>query len=839
MRYGLIAGLGLCVGVGAAAACSPGSGGKGPGDGAGGGANGGTDSGTGGCSGICLPEFGGAGPGSGTGGLDTGPIEEPEPDPCSAEGTCQDGFLCTVAQLCGEESGSCSTHTDCQGDTYCCDKDCRLDGVDEGVCIPGNVGPGAECKGEATVGVFGPALQCEWKSSDAFGSNVATTPLVGDLPNDSGESAEIVFVSFSGADSNAASKNAPGSIRIIRGDDCTLLETIDDSKNVVRANTTPALADLNGDGTIEIVAYKKDQGLIAFHWTGSKYETFWETNDAPSLSTKQVWSGLAVHNLDTGTPEVLAGFDNSLNTYDGLTGNKIGATVNLGGGTTFNGFIPVVGDLNGDGTPQLITNTSGQLHVISWQGNGWEAPAYANSITQASVNASHFAYADFGTESGGSFDPTKLDGIAEIVKVEDQVASRVAIYTLNGLEVMNVGTKPDAGAQTALESGGPPVIGDFDNDGFPEVGVAGASRFRVFDLDCEGGGDGCESNFVRWSRSSQDASSRQTGASIFDFDGDGKAEAVYADECFLRVYEGESGKVLFSSYRTSGTWYENPVVADVDKDQNTEIVVNSAYDVRCPSGSTAGTPYVDPLHPGVPCLDDTSCSAGGTCTDGYCRCTGDAQCDLGMTCQPALTGGDNTCRATHPNSTDSAGGVRVLRDRLDRWASSRAIWNQHAYSVTNINEDGTVPDMAAWKPNFKEAELNHFRQNAQGATSVDDIPDVTGKLDATNLCTIYSDKLVLTGRVCNRGNRAVGSALPASFYDEAGNLLCVSYTQTPVQGNNDCRAVSCELNPREVSGMVKMVVNDDGQGGRTTVECREDNNTDIVELRTDGCLVVK
>ena len=101
------------------------------------------------------------------------------------------------------------------------------------------------------------------------------------------------------------------------------------------------------------------------------------------------------------------------------------------------------------------------------------------------------------------------------------------------------------GSAALNEGGGPPVIGDFDSDGFPEIGVAGASRFRVFDLGCRGGGMGCEAPFVRWSKPSQDASSRQTGASVFDFDGDGKAEAVYADECFLRIYSGTNGEVLY------------------------------------------------------------------------------------------------------------------------------------------------------------------------------------------------------------------------------------------------------------------------------------------------------
>jgi hypothetical protein len=78
---------------------------------------------------------------------------------------------------------------------------------------------------------------------------------------------------------------------------------------------------------------------------------------------------------------------------------------------------------------------------------------------------------------------------------------------------------------------------------------------------------GCVGNYVRWSRPSQDASSATTGSSIFDFEFDGQAEAVYGDECFTRVYEGKTGEVLYSSYRTSCTWYENPIVADVDNDR--------------------------------------------------------------------------------------------------------------------------------------------------------------------------------------------------------------------------------------------------------------------------------
>ena len=797
-------------------------------------------------------------PGTGTGGIvDTGPVVLPVAPPCKADGTCDDGSICTVSNNCGVVSIdpatgmpiSCQNHDQCQSDTYCCDADCAKNADEAGVCIPGNAGPGNadSCKGEIQIGVFSPAVQCEWKANDAFGGNVAVTPLVADLPNDSGESAEIVFTSFAGDDSNAASKNVPGTLRIIRGDNCQLLETIEGSKGIVRANTTPALADLDGDGNIEIVSYKKDSGLIAFKWNGTSYDKYWE-NNTPSIGASQVWSGVAIHDLGTGVPSIIVGSGDKVYTFNGKTGAEIGSAITASaGGSTFNGFIPVIGDFDNDGVPSLLTSTGNSLYAVNWEGNGW---GKADASSQIKFNAgaiAHFAFADFGTESadGNSFDETKLDGIAEIVTTEDQATARVGVFTLKGQTLMNIKTdlvNPPTGAGAPTrESGGPPVIGDFDKDGFPEIGVAGATRFRVFDLGCKGAPAGCESDFVRWSTASQDASSRQTGASVFDFDGDGKAEAIYADECFLRVYEGDTGKVLFSSYRTSGTWYENPVVADVDKDQNTEIVVNSAYEVKCPAGGASGTPYVDPLHPGVGCDDNdsSSCGQGSRCVDSYCRCTGNDQCGSGLTCLPALTGGDNTCRATHPNDANSVGGIKVLRDRLDRWTSSRAIWNQHAYSVTNINEDGSVPNMSSWEQNFTNTEYNHYRQNAQGDAAPDDLPDVTGKLDTADLCKQVNDKLFLTGRICNRGNKAVGAALPATFYDANGNILCVSYTQTPVKGNGDCRLVSCEVNLETVSGSVKMVVNDDGMGGRTTVECRENNNSDTVLLEEGLCVVVK
>ncbi len=53
--------------------------------------------------------------------------------------------------------------------------------------------------------------------------------------------------------------------------------------------------------------------------------------------------------------------------------------------------------------------------------------------------------------------------------------------------------------------------------------------------------------------------------------------------------------------------------------------------------------------------------------------------------------------------------VQVIRDKQERWIQARRIWNQHTYHVTNVEEDGTIPQFEL--PNWKT--LNTFRTNAQ------------------------------------------------------------------------------------------------------------------------------
>jgi hypothetical protein len=738
-------------------------------------------------------------------------------DSCTATSECDDGLVC-AGGTCVPGEGGCQTDDDCTGDTYCCNDECLPPGETEGVCIPFGSPPKGdtndECIGAVSIGLFEPSVQCEWvgpPDGDPYPDhkNVLTTPLIFDLPNDSGVAAEMVIVAYNFSDGGNQSGvgDVPeyyGVLRILDGTTCAQHETIDDPANRIIAASPPAIADLDGDGLAEIVTHRAVTGVVAFGWDGSKYATKWVALDTGITGTTR-WDGPSIHDLDgDGLGEVIS----ASGVFDGATGVRLNPGQVIPGVEPDGiGRIPVLGDLDSDGIVDLV---AGDIY-------SWDVGTNTWLLKYSGIpGTTHYGFADFGTAGAdvASFNAAALDGIAEVVTVDGGLTTH--LYTLTGQELF-----------TVAEGGGPPTIGDFDNDGFPEIASAGGTAYTVFDLDCKDPmTPGCTAPYVRWSQPSQDSSSRNTGSSIFDFEGDGEAEAIYADECFLRVYQGSTGEVLYSAFRTSCTWYENPVVGDPDNDQNTEILVgsNSNCNVVCPE--------IDPIHRGSRCETGEQCAAPGICDAGFCRCNDDTQCLPGNACQPPIAdtpgNGQNVCRAVHPPGTGLTG-LRVLRDALDRWASSRPMWNQHAYSITNIDDDGGLPN--PWSQNFTTPGLNNYRQNRQGDVTAADLPDITGALDPQS-CMGGGGKVILTSSVCNRGKKSVGANLPATFYrgDPAdGDILCVAYTAEPVP-IGECRDVSCEIDS-SVDGVVTVVVDDDGQGGQVALECFENNNTDSIEIQ--------
>jgi hypothetical protein len=704
------------------------------------------------------------------------------------------------------------------------------------------------CTRDTRPGVFAPAVQCSFSTAppgDPYPEHlhVLSTPMVADLrvyrAPDGPVRPSIVAVFDDGVD--GGSEHPTGLIRILDGRTCTLQDNL--SEQLVSHSSPPAIANLDGDaaGIPEIVAFKAGGGLVAFRYepgtgdpdagadagTRGRWRVWWRSTTAdgamPFDPSGGGWAGPTVADLDDdGRPEVLRhGM-----VFNGQTGRFIGGMAQRAALQGYSaGAFSVVQDVDEDGLPELVTGAG----VFAWNTatRDWvlESTYTRSGCSGAGCGDGHAAVADLGDYTS----PRVMDGaLPEIAVVS---AGHVRIDTIDGRTVFGPIPLPGGG------TGGPPTVADFDGDGLREIAAAGATAYSVFDPDCVpmptrmGGRCGTgTTNGVLWSRPSQDASSSVTGSTSFDFEGDGRVEAVYADECFARVYDGATGEVVFSQHHSSCTWYENPVVADVDGDFRAEIVVGSNFNcgsvltgINCPG---VGPRSIDVQFAGIRCATASDCPSG-MCDAGFCRCTMDAQCcppggecTYVCTAPPAGTPGTgNTCRASRPVGVR---GIRVYADVADRWVRSRMIWNQHAYNVTNVEDDARIPPTSRVRSNWRDATLNNFRTNVQGT------PEVGAAADATAaggrvMCLETGAQLI--GRVCNRGTRTMVDGVPVGFYNGdpamGGTRLCRVPTPRPLSPG-ECVDLSCpwDAPPRTMPTTIYLRADDDG----TTVECHDRNN---------------
>lgn len=709
-----------------------------------------------------------------------------EPDRvCGAE-CCRDGERCAHGG-CVIDLGPCASHDDCRGDSYC-----DASGRCTPYGIPSDVENDPECARTIEPGAFAPAEQCRWEGPADDGPfstwrKVYSTPLVADFDLDDDRSVLAPSIVFIGYDDPLDG----GVLRLIDGRACADQVALTDAADRLTWSSTVAIGDLDpsGDGRPEIVGVGLDaasaaSGLVAFRvgaggavtrlWYGRRCDLSGEPRHLPGSGANG--TGPSLHDLDDdGIPEIL--LDRFVYDADGCLQNP---------GATFSNYIghglfPVVTDVDADGAPELV----GSDGVFSWDAgaSAWSLEAYWSPSDPATAEQLGWAAAaDFGDFPGVAGDAS---GRAEIVVVSasradaptsDPDPGTVRVQTVAGEIVFGPYPLPAEPGRRAGR-GGAPTVADFDGDGRPEIAVAGASRYTVFDLDCDTdavSAPGCARGEagprgVLWSRLSQDESSNVTGSSVFDFDADGSAEVVYADECFVRIYRGADGEVLFSSAASSGTGFEYPVIADVDGDFNSEIVVALTDLTRCPA--------TDPIYDGT-------------------------------------------------STFESRSGLVVLRDVTDRWAASRPIWNQHAYHVTHVEDDGRIPPTSSWTPNHADPALNHFRTNSQGALERQGLADLTVVLsEVESLCGAVSGSVELRARVCNRGTNPVPDGARVVFFEgdpDTGAPLACETTLPRLLAPGDCSDVGCRWTIPDGTGSldVTVVVDPDGD----VLECRDANN---------------
>jgi len=371
-------------------------------------------------------------------------------------------------------------------------------------------------------GLFEPTVEWQWSSNPAFPSyhQVMATPMVGNLTDDNGDGQidehdvpDIVFTSFSGS-----AYGSPGTLTAISGDGSGQHWSVSNVSGYRPYGAGGvAIADLEGDGSPDVCVASADASVLCLEHDGSFK---WASG-----STTYGYGVPTIADLDVdGTAEVVMG-----NAIFASDGTELSAAQSTCKGRIGSG-VPV--DLDGDGDLEIVAGCAAYAHdgTLLWDDGLGD-----------------------GLVAVGNFDG---DVAPELVR---SVSGSMVLVDTDGTLIWS-STIPGSG------TGGAPTVADFDGDGEPEVGVAALSYYTVFDTD----------GSVLWSNPTNDSSSSVTGSSVFDFDRDGADEVVYADQHNLFVYDGATGLVRMDmSGHANGTLYEYPVIADVDSDGSTEIVLAS------------------------------------------------------------------------------------------------------------------------------------------------------------------------------------------------------------------------------------------------------------------------
>ncbi|MFO0757141.1 MAG: VCBS repeat-containing protein [Byssovorax sp.] len=734
----------------------------------------------------------------------------------------------------------CKTDADCINDTTCTPKGCVPWDGQNPAHDPG-------CVNVIAPGILSPKVKCEFSKApdgDPFPAHVDVqgTPIVVNFNVPASAGKPSIAASFTATVVGGYTEDQ-GVIRVLRGNDCTLEANLGgadlDGDGAIDFTVSPAslaAGDLDGDGSAEIVAYGADGSTLAFTRKNGQWGLLWKSKymaGMPWLPCDPVnhgcvlgWAGPSIYDLDDdGKPEIIR--EGVVLGSDGT----VKALAPAGYASYSAGLFSVAANLDQD---PAIEISNGQ-YIWEWQGGAWvQDPGFPGATPSA---PGHVAVADFGAY--GANVPAQNP---ELVVVRNNA---VMIYAIDGTLVQPPVPVPGAGG------GGPPTVADFDGDGLPEVAVAGQAFYTIYDIDCgpsprpngvcsagpcDFAGGACPAGGTR-GRVDGDPQLEHHRIERVRLRGRRQRGGRHADECFVRVYSGKSGEVLFSQYRSSCTWYENPLIADVDGNFRADLVTPS--NKACsPSGDgilcqTLDGNGVDAQFAGLHCQTGADCISG-TCDAGLCRCIAGNQCcgaqdeaqclEEGYKCAPpppGTPGNGNTCRAAHPHGVS---GIRVYSDANDKWVRSRSIWNQHAYAVTHINEDGTVPKTSAWKNNWDDPKLNNFRQNVPGNQNGLATGDSTA--GATSQFVCGGGGVTLSAPVCNRGSDPIGAGLSVGFYLD-GNLLCGAKT-TKALAPDACEDVSCFwATPPPAEGQkvnVTVKPNDDG----AYAECKPGNNDGTV-----------
>ena len=559
--------------------------------------------------------------------------------------------------------------------------------------------------------------------------HVSSIPVVADLDGDC--TPEVIFNSYI-----SGNITAQGVMRALDGATGQQKWAVTDPAYASNSTANPAVGDIDMDGLPEVLvqAPGTTNGIVAIDHDGTP---MWVSDNFVGVGNS---GSVAIANMDgQGAPEIIFG---------AAVFSNAGALLwegNLGTGRDGQGPISCIADLDNDFRPELIGGntaykTSGTVNGGDFTGSVW---------WNSNVGDGRCGVADF---DGDQLPEVILVRGGNIYALDGQTGATIDQITIPG----------------SADRGGAPNIADFNGDGRPDVATAGSTNYVVVEFD--------GMTFTElWRAATEDDSSRVTGSSVFDFDGDGRNEVIYNDEYFIRIYPGvepdcelnpagpkcdgimDDTEVLFIDPNTSRTRTEYPVVADVDGDFKAELVFSMNSDVAW--GLDAG--------------------------------------------------------------------IEVWGDALDNWVSTRPVWNQHSYHITNVFIDGTIPvqENNSWQFPMG-APYNSYRRNVQGAS---DFCAPNLELFDLRADLMQCPNLIITVDVVNTGCLGVGAGVNVSFFEQTLGYLGTVQTQGQLPAGAK-ETVTLDAMQAMESAVIWAIVDDDGMGTGELNECDEANESEMIPV---------
>lgn len=217
---------------------------------------------------------------------------------------------------------------------------------------------------------------------------------------------------------------------------------------------TPAIADLDGDGDLEIVSasgYSSGYTLFAFHHTGIPVTGF------PVSFEGYTDTFPVIGDVDgDNSPEIIVVMSSGIGIFS--HNGELERTIPIGG-QIFYSSAPALADFDNDNIPEIVVQTNSTLGV--WKGDGNAYPGWPQNFGE------NYWQGNSSPVVGDVDGDQQLDIVVTLQQNGSNVDGEVRLYNSNGIQhsrfpkILNLG------------SGSVPAIADVDRDGRNEIIIIG------------------------------------------------------------------------------------------------------------------------------------------------------------------------------------------------------------------------------------------------------------------------------------------------------------------------------------------------------------------------------